>query len=170
MTPRTIIVALACAAALTACEQGGGGKAVKAGYPDCRSDDLALKLVSDDPATNAIYSFENRSKHICVLKGFPTLAFVGADGRPIEVTVQNMSAAPELSRREPKVVLRPGRKARFAITYGGKPTGGARTCGAFVKVTATPPGSDWGLDVVQSGRVCDGVGVGTFWYDSSETL
>lgn len=161
-------------AALGACDRdgGAGGKVVKTGYPDCRSDDLALKLVSEDAKTSsATYRFENRSRHICTLKGFARVTLVGADGRPLEAKVTTVDPTANLDtgvkRRPAKVVLRPQRRADFSVGFPAA----KGECRTFVKITATPPASDWGLDVAQTGKLCgDEITVTTFWYDSSETL
>ncbi len=167
----TIAVAMLSLLAMAGCDRlPAAGPKPAGGYPDCRPDHLALKRVTPTAADgSATYNFENRDE-TCVLKGHVVITLTGADGKALTGLSQtNVEPPPELQRRPLKVVLRPGRKANFSVAYPR--TGPAGQCRGYVKLTATPPGSDWGLDAAEAGQICGPtITVSTFWYDSSQVL
>jgi hypothetical protein len=155
--------------ALAAC-QPPEDKTGKAGAqaPACRAQDLALKRGGEDALTSTVsYRFENHGAGVCSLKGYATITLTGADGAALDADVQHFAPPPGPSRREPKVVLRPGASADFNVVFPKDAGKGA--CKPYVKLTATPPGSDWGLDVAQVAKLCPGTMlVSTFMVDASE--
>jgi hypothetical protein len=170
---RKAAAALCLAFALAGCgqDEDGGARKARAGTPACKPEDLALRMMSQEPGITT-YRFQNLARPNCVLQGFPTVVLSGPDGRPLEgVTVRTVDPLAELNaqgirRRASKVVLRQGRRAAFSIRW---PEARGAACRSFVKVTATPPGADWGLDVAQDGKLCgDEIVVSTFWYDASD--
>jgi hypothetical protein len=152
---------------LAACQQQepASGKAA-AQAPLCRSDDLALKRVSEDAPTSTVtYRFENRGQTLCALKGHPGIALTGPDGAALELKTINFEPPPGAQGRPLKVVLRPGNSASFNVVF--PKNAGKGVCKPYVKLTATPPGSDWGLDVAQDAQLCDGdMLISTFWFDA----
>jgi hypothetical protein len=149
------------AMALAGCHQskGGGGGAgpgpTAAETPACRSQDLALKRASEDASVGAVtYRFENRAGHLCTLKGYPAIALTGPDGAVLDTKVQQFAPPLVVSKRGIGLVLRPGASADFSVVFP-KDTGKA-PCKPFVKLTATPPGSDWGLDTAEDRKLCAG--------------
>ena len=153
----------ACSEGVDVNDPGRGGKQ----YRPCRSADLALKRVTDEARANtATYRFENRGDFICMLKGHAGVALIGLDGRPLAVQVQLYGPAPEIARRgEPKVILRPGGAAKFRVVLPAPAPKAA--CRRYVKITASAPGSDWGLDAADAGDLCgDTIMVSTFWPDT----
>ncbi|HEY3814927.1 MAG TPA: DUF4232 domain-containing protein [Caulobacteraceae bacterium] len=143
------------ALALAGCNQNQGPTPSAADTPPCRSQDLALKHAAEDASVGLItYKFVNRSSRLCSLKGYPAIALTGADGAPLDATVQQFAPPPGNSRHGIGLVLRPGKSADFSVIFP-KDTGKA-PCKPFVKLTATPPGSDWGLDSAEDRKLCDG--------------
>jgi hypothetical protein len=152
---------------LAACQQQEtpGGKTADTA-PPCRSDNLALKRVSEDAPTSTVtYRFENRGQALCTLKGHPGIALTGPDSAALELKVINFEPPPGAQGRPLKVVLRPGNSAEFNVVF--PKNAGKAVCKPYVKLTATPPGSDWGLDVAQDAQLCDGdMLISTFWFDA----
>jgi hypothetical protein len=132
-----------------------GGEGGKGAVTACASKDLALKRVSEDASVSLVtYRFENRSSRVCSLKGYPDIVLTGPDGSALDAKVERFAPPPAVSRRSLSVVLRPGMSADFNVVF--PKDAGKGTCRPFVKLTATPPGSDWGLDVAEDKRLCDG--------------
>jgi Protein of unknown function (DUF4232) len=156
--------------ALGGCHQGEGDRgATHEGHaPPCRSQDLALKRSSEDAAVGLVtYRFLNHSARACGLKGYPDIALSSADGAKLDATIQQFAPPPTLSRRGIGLVLRPGASADFNVVFP-KDTGKS-ACKPFVKLTATPPGSDWGLDSAEDRKLCDGpLVVSIFTVDPSD--
>jgi hypothetical protein len=144
-------------------EGQGGGKVAA-----CRSQDLALKRVSEDASVGLVsYRFENRGADPCSLKGYPSIALTGPDGATLDATVQQFEPPPVVSRRGIRVVLRPGASADFSVVF--PKDAGKGPCKPFVKLTATPPGSDWGLDSAEDRKLCPGpMNVSIFTIDPSD--
>ncbi|MBS0298130.1 MAG: DUF4232 domain-containing protein [Proteobacteria bacterium] len=159
----TCLVVAACSEGVDVNEPGRGGRQ----YRPCRSADLALKRVANESRAETVtYRFENRGDFICMLAGHAGVALIGLDGRPLAVQVRTYGPSPEIARRgEPKVILRPGGAAKFRVIY---PTPAPKAaCRRFVKVTASAPGSDWGLDAADAADLCgDTIMVSTFWPDT----
>jgi hypothetical protein len=158
MRQRTVLAASVLSAmALAGCHQNqdkAGGPNV-AETPACRSQDLALKRAAEDASVGLVtYRFINRSDRACSLNGYPTITLTGADGAVLDAKVQQFEPPPVVSRRGVRLGLRPGTSADFSVVFP-KDTGKA-PCKPFVKLTATPPGSDWGLDSAEDRKLCNG--------------
>ncbi len=158
MRQQTVLAASVLGAmALAGCHpnKGEGAGANAAETPPCRSQDLALKRAAEDASVGLVtYRFVNRSERLCSLKGYPAIALTGPDGGTLDVTIQQFEPPPTISRRGIGLVLRPGKSADFRVIFP-KDTG-KTPCKPFVKLTATPPGSDWGLDSAEDRKLCDG--------------
>jgi hypothetical protein len=103
-------------------EGQGGGKVAA-----CRSQDLALKRVSEDASVGLVsYRFENRGADPCSLKGYPSIALTGPDGATLDATVQQFEPPPVVSRRGIRVVLRPGASAVQAVRKADRDAAGLR--------------------------------------------
>ena len=145
------------ALALAGCHQGeeAGGKVSPDRSPACRSQDLALKRAAEDASVGLVtYRFVNHSNRACSLKGYPDIALSRADGSKLDATIQQFAPPPATSRRGIGLVLRPGASADFNVVFPKDSGRGA--CKPFVKLTATPPGSDWGLDSAEDRKLCNG--------------
>jgi hypothetical protein len=158
MRQRTVLAASVLGAmALAGCHQNqGGGKTPSAAEtPACRSQDLALKRAAEDASVGLVtYRFVNRSNQLCSLKGYPSITLTGQDGAALDAKVQQFEPPPVVSRRGIGLVLRPGASADFSVVF--PKDAGKGPCKPFVKLTATPPGSDWGLDSAEDRKLCDG--------------
>ena len=152
-----LAVGLFGALALAGCNrnQGGGATPSAAETQACRSQDLALKHAAEDASVGLVtYKLVNHSDNLCSLKGYPLIALTGPDGVQLDVNVQQFAPPPVTSRRGIGLVLRPGKSADFSVVFPKDAGRGA--CKPFVKLTATPPGSDWGLDSAEDRKLCDG--------------
>jgi predicted small secreted protein len=165
-----ILVLLAAGAlTLSACNPTEGGKD-KAGAAAraCRSQDLTLKRGADDPLVSTVdYRFTNHGAASCSLKGYPSITLTGPDGAALDANIQRFAPPPTPSRRAPNLVLRPGATADFTVAFPKDAGKGA--CKPYVKLTASPPGSDWGLDVAEDAKLCPGtLLVSTFTIDPAD--
>ncbi|HWE45359.1 MAG TPA: DUF4232 domain-containing protein [Caulobacteraceae bacterium] len=142
--------------ALAGCHQQDGGGNVRADKaPPCRSQDLALKRAAEDASVGLVtYRFVNHSERLCSLKGYPEITLSGADGAKLDAKIQQFEPPPTMSRRGIGLVLRPGASADFSVVF--PKDAGKGVCKPFVKLTATPPGSDWGLDSAEDRKLCEG--------------
>ena len=154
---RLLAASVLSALALAGCHQNQGGTETPRAdqTTPCRSQDLGLKRVSEDSTVGVVtYRFVNRSSALCSLKGYPAIALTGPDGAQLDVTVRQFAPPPVISRRGIGLVLRPGGSADFSVVF--PKDSGKGPCKPFVKLTATPPGSDWGLDAAEDRKLCDG--------------
>ncbi len=165
----TMLTLAAGAFALSACNPGGeGGGKTGRNVPACKSQDLTLKRGAEDALTSTVaYRFINHGAVACSLHGYPTITLTGQDGAALDADIQRFAPPPGVSTREAKVVLRPGASADFNVVFPKDAGKGA--CKPYVKLTAAPPGSDWGLDVAEDAKLCPGTMlVSIFTVDPSE--
>lgn len=90
------------------------------------------------------FSFANQSRESCTLFGFPTLRFLDAQRQPLPIQVTHRTSGYLYTTRPAQVlVLQPGQKAYFALTWGNMGCSEAAPISAspVALLLVTPPGT-----------------------------
>jgi len=126
----------------------------------CRSGDLVLRRISEEAGAGqrqVSYAFVNQAQGACSLKGFPTLQWLDADGKPLSTVkvIQSEGAMFDTSGPPAEVTLAGGGRAVFHIAFTGIQQG-SRACPASAKLHATPPGNSQILEIDDKVQPCTG--------------
>jgi hypothetical protein len=123
---------------------------------------LRLTYVGSEGATGHIqasFQLRNVSQKPCSLFGYPGAQMLDTKGKNVPTRVQRGGAFFADTRRPPrKVLLAPGRSARFVFGYSTNPeygsgtTGAPQSCPAAAKLEVTPPNTYSRLAVTMSSR------------------
>jgi hypothetical protein len=155
----TLAFAILAAAGLTACASSqtpssssspasttpaGGRSGASAGA--CSARQLVLSYGGTEGATGHLeltLSLRNGSGRPCTLRGYPGARLLDAAGRPLPMRVRRGGGFFPDSRRRPRtVVLGPGRRARYGLSFAtNNEYAGARHCFTALALASRPPGT-----------------------------
>lgn len=142
----------------------------------CRSGDLTLRRVGEEAGAGqraVTYAFVNQGPMACSLRGFATLQWTDADGKPLAglKVIQSEAAMFGSSGAPADVVLSAnGGRGVFHISFSGVQQG-AKACPVSAKLQATPPGNTQVLEIDDRIQPCTGqVRVGPVRTDAGTML
>ncbi len=112
----------------------------------CGARQLELSYSGIEGATGHLevtVSLRNGSERACKLRGYPAARLLDAAGRTVPMRIRRGGGFFPDSQRQPRiVVLRPGRRARYGLSFAtNNEYAGARHCFAVAALLARPPGS-----------------------------
>jgi membrane-bound inhibitor of C-type lysozyme len=125
----------------------------------CASGDLSLARVSEDAGAGqrqVVYSLKNNGRSACVLKGYPTLELIDANGADAPVKlVQTEAAFISLGGPPQDVTLAANGQAVFFIGFTGIQATD-KPCVAVSRLRAIPPGNSQAIEIEDSIQPCTG--------------
>jgi hypothetical protein len=136
--------------------EGGGGRPMAGGTPECRTTNLKLSLGPSDGAAGHIFQalrFTNASNQNCVIVGFPGVSYVtGTNGMQVGPAADRDGAIGS------QIILKPGQVASTIVTFTDVGVFDPGVC----KPTPTlglrvyPPDSTASMFIAQNGTGCAG--------------
>jgi hypothetical protein len=112
----------------------------------CGARQLSVSYGGTEGATGHLevtLTLRNGSGRACTLRGYPGARLLDAAGRPLPMRVRRGGGFfPDSQRRPRTVVLGPGRRARYGLSFAtNNEYAGARRCFAVAALVARPPGT-----------------------------
>jgi hypothetical protein len=112
----------------------------------CSARQLVLAYSGTEGATGHLevaLSLRNGSGRACTLRGYPVARLLDAAGHTLPMRIRRGGGFFPDTRRGPQiVVLRPGRRARYGLSFAtNNEYAGARRCFTVAALVARPPGT-----------------------------
>jgi hypothetical protein len=145
---------LACFAALSAASLVLAPTGEASGVPKCAASHLKAWAGGQSGTAGgnvAEFAFVNKGASACSLIGYPKLQMLSSAGAQISTTDHSGAGAGTVSPPRKLVVIKPGKRAYFFVSYYVYTGTGSATCPTAAELALTPPGSSTAVTLSGSG-------------------